>query len=96
MIGGVWGTRATALLVLTVMATAFSVCAALASGGSPAGSVVLGSGEIADDPWSASVGRERGAAQAGRIAELQPCIGISSKRIGGGKRGRDLHVSVAA
>jgi hypothetical protein len=69
------------------MATAVSASAALGSGGSPTGSVVLSSGEISGDPWSASVGREEGAAPAGRSAELQPCIGISSKRLGGGNGG---------
>src|SRR5882757_5796069 len=69
------------------MASAVLVFAALASGGSHAGSVVLGTGDIAGDSWSASVGREEGAAHAGPVAELQPCLGIGSKRLGGGNGG---------
>lgn len=77
----------TGLLILTVMAIAVSVSAAFASGGSRTGSVVLGSGEIAGDSWSASVGREKGAANARPVAELQPCLRIGSQRLGGGNGG---------
>jgi hypothetical protein len=69
-----------------VMATALFV-AAPASGSPHAASVVLSSGEIVGDSWSASVEREQGAAREGRVAELQPCVGINSKRIGGGNAG---------
>ena len=61
-----------------------------------AGWVVLGSGEIAGDPWPASIRREQGSSRERGVAELQPCIGISSKRIGGGQEGYDLHLSIAA
>jgi hypothetical protein len=81
------GAGVISLVVLVLAVIAATVDASPPSGGSHAGSVVLGSGEIAGDPWSASVGREDGAAQARRVAELQPCIGINSKRIGGGNGG---------
>ena len=81
------GMRVTGLLILMVMATAVTVPTAVASDGSPAGPVVLGSGEIAGDAWSASVRREHGAAQARRLAELQPCLDIGSERLGGGEGG---------
>jgi pyrimidine deaminase RibD-like protein len=87
----VWGARLTLPLALTAMVIAVSVSAVLgsgrASGASQAGSVVLGSGEIAGVSWSASVGREHGAVGAKQVAELQPCLGINSSRIGGGKGG---------
>jgi len=79
------------LLALAAIATVASVSAALASetasGSSHYSSVTLGAGEIAGDPWSASVRREDGAAHAKRVAELQPCLGISSKRFNGGDAG---------
>jgi hypothetical protein len=79
------------LFLLTVMATAASASAAIASGAasssSHAGSFVIGSGEIDGDPWSASVGREEGAARARGVAELQPCLGINSSRFNGGNAG---------
>jgi hypothetical protein len=49
--------------------------------------VVIGSGEIASDSWAASVGREDGAAQAKRVAQLQPCLSLSSERFNGGEGG---------
>jgi hypothetical protein len=79
------------LFVLTAIPAVASVSAALASetasGRSHAGPVTLGAGEIAGDPWSASVRREDGAAHAKRVAELQPCLSISSKRFNGGEGG---------
>ena len=85
------GAQVKLLFALAAIATVASVSAALASetasGSSHAGSVTLGAGEIAGDPWSASVRREDGAAQAKRVAELQPCLSISSKRFNGGEGG---------
>jgi hypothetical protein len=79
------------LFVLTAIATVASVYAGLAPEAASASShyspVPLGAGEIAGDPWSASVRREDGAAQARRVAELQPCLSISSKRFNGGEGG---------
>lgn len=85
------GAHLTLLFVLTVIATVASASVALASepaaGSSHTGSVTLGAGEIAGDSWSASVRREDGAAKARRVAELQPCLSIGSKRFGGGEGG---------
>ena len=79
--------RVTGLMILMMVVTAVTVPAPLASGASPLGSVVLGSGEIGGDTWSASVRREDAPAQARPVAELQPCIGIGSERLGGGNGG---------
>ncbi|MBS1893154.1 MAG: hypothetical protein JST59_17795 [Actinobacteria bacterium] len=49
--------------------------------------VVIGSGAIAGDPWSASVVRESGAADAETVAERQPCLSINSERFNGGEGG---------
>jgi hypothetical protein len=76
---------------LAVITTVVLVSGAIASGAtsdrSHAGSVVIGVGETAGDPWSASVRREDGAASVGHVAELQPCLSIGSERINGGKGG---------
>jgi len=76
---------------LAVMVIVVSAAAAIASGAasepSNTGSVVIGSGEIDGDSWSASVGREKVGAHAGHVAELQPCLGINSNRLNGGEGG---------
>lgn len=85
------GAHVNLLFVLTAIATVASASVALASesasGGSHYSSVTLGAGEIAGDPWAASVRREDGAAQPKRVAELQPCLSISSRRFNGGEGG---------
>lgn len=90
-IAGVRGAFVTWLVALTVMANVVPVSAAIASGAtsdrSHAGSVVIGAGDVAGFPWSASVRREDGAAQAKRVAELQPCLSTSSERSNGGEGG---------
>lgn len=85
------GARVTWLLALTVMATVVSVSGAIASAAtsdrSHPGPVVIGSGETAGDPWSASVRREDGAAPVKRVAELQPCLSLGSEGFNGGEGG---------
>jgi hypothetical protein len=85
------GARVKLLFALTAIATVASVSAALGSEAAPGSSryssVTLGAGEIVGDPWSASIRREDGAAQAKPVAELQPCLSISSKRFNGGEGG---------
>jgi hypothetical protein len=77
------------LFALTMIAAVVTVSAAIASGAtldrSRTRPVVIGAGEIAGDPWSASVRREDGAASVEHVAELQPCLRVGSERINGGE-----------
>lgn len=85
------GAQVKLLFALAAIAAVASVSAALASetpsDSSRYSSVTLGTGELVGDPWSASVRREDGAAQVKRVAELQPCLSIRSKRTNGGEGG---------